>query len=159
MKRIKLANGRGEVLVDDADFERLSQHGWCLYESKGKRYAQANIRIGGRWRRVLMHRYLIGAEKGQLVDHEDGDGLNNRRGNLRFATRSQNQFNAGRRRGRFKGVSWHRAAGKWVAQISAGVKRYYLGLFVSEEEAARAYDRKAAELHGEFAKLNFPKVS
>lgn len=161
MKVIKLANGKGDVKVDDADHEYLSRYSWCLLRGGGnkqRRYAQANVKVDGVWRRVLMHRLLMGAEAEQRVDHEDNDGLNNQRGNLRIATAGGNQHNTGPRRGRFKGVCWHTRSGKWIAQIMAGGRYRYLGLFEEEEAAARAYDAKAVELHGEFAKTNFPRV-
>lgn len=97
-----------------------------------------------------------------MIDHKNGNGLDNRRSNLRFCTNAQNQHNQrkwGSRSGkplssRYKGVSWHRR-GHWRAKIQAQGKRRYLGQFQSEEAAARAYDRAARELHGEFAVLNF----
>jgi hypothetical protein len=131
------------------------RHKWCLHESRaGKRYAQANLKTGGVWRRVLLHRFLAGNDS--LVDHRDGNGLNNTRDNLRPATRGQNQHNSGPRSGRYKGVTWHKGARKWLAQIMCDRKYRYLGLHAAEEDAARAYDRAARELHGEFARLNFP---
>jgi hypothetical protein len=115
--------------------------------------------------RVLLHRFILGAAPGTMIDHKNGNGLDCTRENLRLATRSQNQHNAGRRMyagarsSRFKGVHWHRVTGKWVAQIMAARKYHYLGLFIDEEQAARAYDAAARELHGEFAQLNFPEVA
>lgn len=160
MKNIHLANGKGIATVDDADYRDVRSHGWCLMTGGGakkKRYAMANVKQGGGWRRVLMHRFIMRASPTERIDHIDGDGLNNTRGNLRLSTAGQNQHNSGPRRGssRFKGVSWSRAAGKWLAQIMANRKRKYLGIFSVEEDAARAYDMAARELHGEFARVNF----
>lgn len=158
MKQIRLANGRGVVLIDDEDYERIAAHSWCLQLGGGnyqRKYAQANIKIDGQWKRTTMHRFIMGLKKGERCDHRDNDGLNNQKENLRLATSNQNQHNREKVRGRFKGVSWHKVAAKWVAQIAAYGKHYYLGLFDEEEAAARAYDAKAKELHGEFAKLNF----
>lgn len=158
MKKIPLANGRGFALVDDDDYERVSKHGWCLHEGGGnrqRRYASANIKRDGVWKRTLLHRFVMGAEPHQRIDHCNNDGLDCRKENLRFATRGQNQHNSEKRRGRFKGVHWHASAGKWTAQIMANRVYHYLGLFTDEEEAARAYDAKAKELHGEYARVNF----
>ena len=164
MKQIILAHGRGTVLVDDEDYERVASHSWCLLRGGGQRkrtYAQANIKRNGKWQRTLLHRFILDAKAGQRVDHRDNNGLNCQRSNMRFATPSQNQHNSGRRiykgmrSSRFKGVHWAKHVGKWLAQIACDRKRFYLGLFIEEEDAARAYDQKAKELHGEFAKLNF----
>ena len=119
----------------------------------------ANIKIEGTWKRILMHRFILHSPPGVKTDHKDGNGLNNQRSNIRFASDSQNAQNKTKhsnRHGRFKGVTWNANAGKWMAQIMAKRIYYYLGLFSHEEEAAKVYDRAAKELHGEFAKTNFP---
>jgi hypothetical protein len=103
-----------------------------------------------------MHRLFAGAP-GMDVDHINGNGLDNRRCNLRPATRSQNNMNRAKRRGvsKFKGVSPKR--GKWRAYLKTGKKQHNLGVFESEYDAARAYDVKAKEMFGEFARVNFPE--
>lgn len=107
-----------------------------------------------------MHRVIMGLGKDdpQKVDHIDGDGLNNRRANLRTATHAQNMANRTSRFGssRYKGVSWNKKAERWSAVLRFQDRSYYLGCFDDEEDAARAYDAKAVELHGEYALLNLP---
>jgi hypothetical protein len=95
--------------------------------------------------------------RGYIVDHKDGNGLNNCRDNLRVCTRRQNQANRRSRRGvsRFVGVYPHKD--KWIAEITSHGRHFYLGYFDDEVQAAKARDRKAWELHGEFAYLNFPE--
>ena len=106
---------------------------------------------------MTLHRLLLGSAV--LVDHRDGNGLNNQRSNLRPATHAQNLQNTRKRAGttsRFKGVCWNKKKQAWVAFIKHEGKKKYLGCFSSEEVAARAYDFAASETFGEFACLNFP---
>lgn len=107
--------------------------------------------------REYLHRTISGAADGSCVDHINGDTLDNRRSNLRVCTFQQNTFNSRKRPGssRFKGVTWVRHCGKWAAQITHCGKRFYLGVYVREEDAAQAYDRESVRLFGAFAKTNF----
>ena len=103
-----------------------------------------------------MHRLIMGAQPGQLIDHKNRKGLDNQRGNLRFCTRSQNQANAKKRAGssRYKGVTWDKHWDKWRAMIGVRSKRFHLGYFDDEDDAGRAYNRAATEYFGEFARPN-----
>lgn len=108
-----------------------------------------------------MHRLILGLEHGDKRegDHEDGNGLDNRRScNLRIATHQQNTHNQRSLKGmsKFKGVRWHRRHKRWEARIRVNYKLLHIGSFVGEKDAARAYDRAALRHHGIFAKLNFP---
>lgn len=111
-----------------------------------------------------MHRVVAVALPGEVVDHKDNNGLNNTRKNLRRCSQTRNLANQQKTRGRsrFKGVYFNKARGKWQAQIGAGLNAsgkqvvLYLGRFATEVEAAKAYDAKAVDLHGEFAVLNLP---
>jgi hypothetical protein len=144
------------ALVDACDYERLNQYRWFAMKGDNTYYAIRNSPQGA----ILMHREIMHAPKGVPVDHIDHNGLDNRRGNLRLCTVGQNNCNQGpHRRGssRFRGVSWQKNARKWAATICYQGVHYYLGLFEDEVEAARARDRKAIELHGAFAWLNFPQ--
>lgn len=105
-----------------------------------------------------MHRLILGASKGDPdVDHVDGDGMNNRRSNLRVASRSQNMGNqrtrCGAKTSRFKGVSLL-PNGRWHAQIKVNGKTKFLGAYAEETDAATAYDRAARAAFGEFARTN-----
>lgn len=145
--------------VDDADFEIVSQQHWYLYTGKsGIFYAQHNLYIDGHRSTQQMHVFLVGKPlHGFENDHRDRDGLNNQRGNLRVATISQNQSNRLSKVGssRFKGVSWDGVNCKWYGKITVNLRVIRLGRFSDELEAARAYDAKARELLGEFARTNF----
>lgn len=152
---------RGAVaIVDLADAESVSQWSWSLWSIRNKQYARANVGLNNGTRRyVAMHFYLIG-QKDMEVDHANGDGLDNRRSNLRVCTHQQNMRNMTRLvtgSSPFKGVSWFRRDQCWRAYIVSDAKQKHLGYFVDEIEAARAYDKAAREFFGEFALLNFPE--
>lgn len=106
-----------------------------------------------------MHREILGLmPEDPDVDHRDGEGLNNRRSNLRLVTNSQNNMNSQCRWGalsKYKGVSWHKRREKWQGRIKLNGKEIYLGYFDNEKKAARAYDEAAKKHFGEFARLNF----
>lgn len=155
--RIPLGNG-GCAIVDAADAQIVSGVNWSRIDSQRKDGAIVSYARGTLdGRKVSMHRLVLGTPSGMDTDHKNGDGLDNRRANLRSCTRQQNLANQRRTRGasRFKGVSFHRGASKWHAEIFKDGTRIHLGLHLTEEAAARAYDAKASELFGEFARLNF----
>jgi len=115
-----------------------------------------------RYKREMLHRLIVGAPVGEVVDHINGDTLDNRRSNLRVCSRAENLWNAGKRRHNtsgFKGVCFDKRDGRWYARIRAVGRVHDLGRYKTAEEAAMAYDAKAAELHGPFARLNFPSVA
>jgi hypothetical protein len=150
---------RGHVaLVDAADAERALAHKWSAQPAGHTIYAQRSVkREDGRWTTQRLHQFLTGYA---ATDHRNGNGLDNRRANLREATQGQNVCNQIRQKGAsgFRGVTWWKRGQNWKAQISSGGKNYHLGYFAIAEEAARAYDAAARALHGEFATLNFPKL-
>jgi hypothetical protein len=124
------------------------------YAARGR--SPEEIEATGKRAPVLMHRYLMG-EPAEDVDHWNRDSLDNRRENLRLATASQNIANGLSRGGssKFKGVSWSRDG--WNASLRKNYKTIHLGRFDTEESAARAHDTAARQLHGEFARVNFPR--
>lgn len=150
---IPLTQGRF-ALVDADDYEWLSQYRWQATFNGTKWYA-CTSRKG---KTIWMHRLIMNAPRGKVVDHYDGNGLHNRRASLRICTRQQNAYNSRHRGGtsQFKGVHFEKATGKWRATIVFKGEHFNLGLYDDEVDAARAYDRKAIELFGEFAYLNFP---
>jgi hypothetical protein len=139
--------------VDAADYKKLSKYKW--YAKRHGRTVYATCRDKGKV--VYMHRMILRPRKGYVVDHIDGNGLNNRRGNLRVCTHQQNQANRGSRGGSSRFVGVYRKGDQWVAEIRCRGEYFYLGLFDDEVEAAKARDRKAYELHGPYAYLNFPE--
>jgi hypothetical protein len=162
MKEIPLTRGY-VAIVDDEDYAGLSRFKWCALcvTSPNLVYAVRNSRQDeGKRHLILMHRQIMGFPK-LGVDHWDGDGLHNWRGNLRTATQSQNLANQRllNSKSGMKGVSWSRHAKKWNAHIQANKVQYNLGLYADKEDAARAYDAAATKLFGEFARPNFPTPS
>ncbi len=145
------------AIVDAEDFERVSQFSWYAQKSRNTHYAvRAGAAVNGKQPYVAMHRFILG-EPDALVDHWDGDGLNNQKGNLRAASRTQNQANSAKRArcsSKYKGVSWHRASGKWQARVKNANIEHHLGLFVEEYDAALAYNLEAERLFGAFARYN-----
>ena len=156
MKTIKLTRGQ-VALVDDADFELLNQYKWSLAIGSNAGYSfYAKTRIKNKT--VYMHRMILNPTDKQTVDHDNGNGLDNRRSNIRLCNSSQNQANRGRQKNcnsGFKGVSWHKEQRKWVAWIQFSKKHIYLGRFDNKIGAAVAYDNAAIKYHGEFARTNF----
>jgi len=145
---------KGQVAIVDAeDYEWLSKYKWHAVKTGDKYYAYRSRNK----RSLSMHRMIMNEPKGMIVDHKDGNGLNNRRSNLRVCTTSQNHQNRRRTFGssRYKGVHWDKKSNKWAAAITDKGKYKFLGHFDDEVEAAKAYDKKASELFGEFAYLNF----
>ncbi len=155
MKQIQLTQGK-VAFVDDVDFVILSAHRWhAMRGRKGNFYAARDDFTGGVRQHIYMHRVILDAPSDLQVDHANGDGLDNRRGNLRTASRAQNQQNQGRRTDNssgFKGVCWHSKRGKWYARIGCNGVTRSLGLFDSPEEAHAAYCRAAVATHGQFAR-------
>jgi hypothetical protein len=143
--------------VDEEDFKRCSQFKWSVLQPyPGKRYAQSVIE----GKRVLMHRFILNAPADRQVDHEDGDGLNNQRYNIRLATPTQNQCNRAQPKwkkgnsSRFKGVHWYPNTGLWEVQICVSGRRIHLGYHSDELKAAAVYNEAAKLHHGEFAFQN-----
>jgi hypothetical protein len=121
--------------------------------SYGKEYAATRL---GPYT-ILMHRLVLPTAPNYEPDHIDGDGLNNQSSNLRPVTRQQNSANSKPKNGnKYKGTYYDKRRGHWVAQIHKGEDYYYLGSYATQEEAARAFDRKAYELNGPYAYINFP---
>jgi hypothetical protein len=154
-QRIALSGERGAgmfTVIDDHRTE-LTGRSWSLC---GRYAVTGATRPNGRRTKIPMHQMITGC---RYVDHKDGDPLNNTDDNLRPSTNAENQHNTGPRGGTsiYKGVHWHRRSRKWMARIRIPGQRIYLGVFADEDDAARAYDAKACELHLAFAQLNFPE--
>jgi hypothetical protein len=157
---VEIDLGKGHVaVIDDADADLVTGFKWYPMKTKeGKVYAAGWKHLPPGRFFVHLHRLIANAQPGEIIDHADRDTLNCRRSNLRRVTRQQNNHNKGPNRkpgtSKYKGVFRCRTTGRFRARIVNNWKPIYLGYFDSEEEAARAYNAKAAELFGEFAYLN-----
>lgn len=150
---IELITNRGEIIkFDKEDFELIKTRQWFVHGF----YVRASVD----YKQVTMHSFLLGKKEGYVIDHINGDKLDNRRCNLRYATTQENSRNTFKQKNctsNFKGVYFVKKRNCWNAQIYLNRKQIFLGCFKNEIEAAKAYNKKAKELFGEFAKLNIIK--
>ena len=159
MKEIQLTQGK-VAIVDDEMFEFLNQWKWFASNKNGKFYVVRNITVSkNKQNSIFMHRFIMKPEKGFVIDHLDGNGLNNQKNNLRICTFGQNGMNRGSQSNNkcgFKGVHFFKNTTNknWIAKICYNRKIIHLGTFIDPIEAARAYNDAALKYHGEFAKLN-----
>lgn len=147
-KKIPLGHGQFAI-VDDEDYDKVCRHKWHVMVNKDGTHSYAATKL-------KMHRMIIDAPPGYLVDHINGDTLDNRKSNLRLCTNSQNQQNTPSRGGssKYKGVSFNKKSKKWLAAFVFNGVRHYCGLWALEDDAARAVDKKRGEVCGDFASKN-----
>jgi hypothetical protein len=168
-KEVQLTRGY-VALVDDEEYRAVSMHSWHVkvYVRKdGSKlvYAETSVKVGfKKWTTKRMHRMVLNAAPETIIDHIDGEGLNNQKSNLRFATQFENTRNARAKTSilrmavtsNFKGVHYDVERFAWVSRIRLRGRSKFLGRFATEVEAAQAYDSAAKEIFGEFARPNFP---
>ena len=149
---IDLTKGR-QAIVDDTDYYDLSKHKWYASPSRNTYYARRDIYRNGTKKTIYMHAAILGAKKGCVTDHINGNGLDNRRSNLRFATNSQsavNQKNRSDNTSGQRGIHWHKGSGKWQARIRVNQKYICLGSFHRLDEATKVYEDAANLYFGEY---------
>jgi hypothetical protein len=151
-KEIELTQGF-KTIVDDSLYDELNKYKWCAHKMRNKTVYATRL--------VRLHHLVIGfPPPGFVVDHINGNGLDNRRENLRFVSNQNNIRNQGMNKNNtsgYRGVSWHKGKQRWEAKIRVNNARLSLGRYKTAEEAAHAYDKAAKEYFKEFAKLNFPE--
>lgn len=152
MKEILTINGE-VILVDDEDFEFLSTYRWGII--KGYAVSLLSKKLGETKPRIRMHRFVTKCPNGMVVDHINGNPLDNRKENLRICTQHQNLLNRRKLKPGYKGVYWQEHAKSWRAAIKYEKRRIHIGYFKNQKDAAEAYDKKAKELFGDFAFINF----
>ena len=166
MKEILLSHNK-KTQVDDDDYEELIKVNWFAYRIAGTSHTgkvylygyKAGRKVQGK--KYWIHNIIMKPSEGLVVDHIDGDPLNNQKSNLRVCTKKENSFNRGKRcsgkTSKFLGVS--RDKKKFVAKIKLDGKTRHIGSFSSEIDAAKVYDEMAKKLFGKFARLNFPDLT
>lgn len=156
MKQIPLTQGKF-AMVDDSDFEWLNQWKWYAKKCGCKWYAYRCVRsLASKtgYTTIAMHTLIMHTPEQMQVDHIDGNGFNNQKGNLRICTPSENSCYKTRHKNKYKGVR-KLSKKSWIAYITHNKKSIYLGSFGQEQQAAEAYNRAARMYHNEFASLNF----
>lgn len=158
-KLIKLTQGKITILDED-EYDKFKNTSIHAVNYKGWWYAEVTLSKKGK---QLLHRLILNAKKGEICDHINGDGLDNRKNNLRIVTNSQNLMNSRKpiiknTTSQYKGVYWSVHHKKWVSRVRLNYKYQNLGFYNNELDAAHAYDDGAKRVFGKYAKLNFPEV-
>jgi hypothetical protein len=157
MKEIQLTQGK-VALVDDDLFEYLNQWKWCANNKNGKFYVVRNITVSkNKQNSIFMHRFIMKPDKGMVIDHLDGNPLNNQKNNLRICTHAENMRNSKisiNNKSGYKGVSYQEDRNNYRASIKFNNKKINIGDFIDPIDAARAYNAAALKYHGEFAHIN-----
>ena len=164
-RRIPLTRGK-YTIVDPKHYERLNKYKWQASKGSNTFYASRSVwdRVNKKKHTIKMHREIITPPYPLVVDHINHNGLDNRKANLRPATKSQNTINKPYKKkkaahSKYRGVTWQKSNNKWQAQIRAKGLHRVIGYYDNEIEAAKAYDVVARKHHGEFAVLNFSQLS
>lgn len=156
MKELKLSNSESFCLLDDEDYERFKKHVWRLL---GAGYVSRGTALkNGKQKTLYIHRLILNAKDNERIDHINRNKLDNRKENLRFCSHVQNHQNISKFKGnwtsRYKGVHWDKRRKSWRARIKVNGKEIYLGRFINEIDAAKAYNRASIKYHKKFACLN-----
>ncbi len=150
------------TIIDEEDYKELVKYKWYpVVDPKNNTIYVSTTQDNHKT--IIMHRFIMQLHgnniKNKMIDHEDHNGLNNQKENLRICTRSKNLQNSKKPKdaftSKYKGVDFRKDRNKYRALIMLDKKKYFIGHFDNEEDAAKAYDSKAIELFGEFAYLNF----
>lgn len=156
MKSITLTQGK-IAIIDDDMYDYLSQWKWYARKDRNTFYAQRTDRKIGK--AILMHRVISKCKDGFVIDHIDGNGLNNQISNLRICTHAENCRNKGKHINNtsgYKGVKPNPKGNGWIAHLMKDGKYILNKLFSNKIDAAKEYDKTAKKHHGKFARLNFP---
>lgn len=156
MKKIPLTRGMF-AMVDDEDYEELSKYKWCVHNDKCTLYAKRAVSINGKHKTIVLHKAILGEiPNGYVIDHIDGNGLNNQRSNLRIVTMRQNMQNLHKTKSSiYPGVSWNKQTNKWRAIIGSSGQRSYHD---AEIDAFRAYYDYILSLGEDVLGFDYPSL-
>ena len=157
MESVVMKINEYDVLIDNDDYEKVNSIKWHVYITKGLIYFRTWSYIGRKQTLLFLHQLVAKTPKGMKTDHANGNTLDNRKCNLRICTAAENTRNQKRRTDNssgYKGVSWAKRRGKWVAQIIKDGKHHFLGHFSTPEEAHNAYCEASKNYHGEFGRVS-----
>lgn len=156
---IKLSNGM-KAIIDSEDWDKIKHITWGYGYGSAKKTGYSQY-VGGRPKKsssqILLHRFVMNTPKGMVTDHINGNKLDNRKSNLRICTPAQNSMNSKKhiiQSSKYKGVSWYKRDKCWRAYVNFGRRQIHLGYFAKEIDAVKAYNKRAKEVHKEFACLN-----
>ena len=147
--------GIKKVLIDSDDIEKVKAHTWFVNKHRDIFYVRTHATINNVRTLLRLHRFIMDARPGEIVDHINGNGLDNRKCNLRICSLQENNHNCKKPRHNtsgYKGVYWHKLCKKWGAQIRVNKKELHLGLFDTKEKAYDAYCEASKKYHGEFGR-------
>jgi hypothetical protein len=153
--RIELTQGK-YAIVDDEDYMFLNKWKWCAHKKEELWYVERSTGIDGKYYTTYIHHLILGlpSKKEIIIDHINGDGLDNRKENLRICRNGQNQLNRKVNKNKItskcRGVSFDKRSGFYRARITHKGQYYNLGIYKDEQDASDAYEKKAHELFGEF---------
>ena len=158
MRFINLSNSNKQAIIDNEDYERVSKYSWFLIERSDHLTVMRSSTKNNKSVTILLHRFVLNYSGKSEIDHKSRNGLDNRKENLRFCTRSQNRQNSRSRHGtssKYKGVFWCNTRNKWTAKIVINGKQFFAGRFDNEKQAALAYNVAALKYHDPaFVRLN-----
>lgn len=149
--------GLNTVIIDDDDFDKIKDFSWCVNETRKGGNIYATARLKGNRKNIRMHRILIDIPEGKIIDHINGNTLDNRKSNLRTCNYSENLMNCKKRgkvTSKYKGVYYDKINKRWSCSIKLNKKDIWIGRFKTEDEAGLAYNEKAIHYFKEFARLN-----
>lgn len=157
LKIVSPKYGEFIVLYDDEDHGKILKHTWGISKYGNNFYAKTMIGEKNKQKILYLHRFILNAKYGDIIDHKDNNTLNNKKSNIRFCSHQNNMMNRKPEKNsssKFKGIYYNKNSNLWHSQIYKNFKKIHLGYFENEIDAALAYNGAAKYLFGKYAYLN-----